>query len=111
VLTIAAKPMSSNDKCVTLRITDNGNGMDAETIQRATDAFFTTKPPGKGTGLGLFMARRLAEQAGGTLEIESVLGTGTCVAIHLPVAGQPALRTDKGKLGLGITPAGGGNSD
>jgi PAS domain S-box-containing protein len=105
-LTISAQRMSKNDKCVTLTITDTGNGMDSETVKRATEPFFTTKAPGKGTGLGLFMAKRLAEQAGGSLHIESTMGSGTCVAIHLPIAGQPALRTTKPTLGLGITPAG-----
>jgi PAS domain S-box-containing protein len=110
-LTISAGRMARNDKCVTLTIADTGNGMDGETVQRATEPFFTTKAPGKGTGLGLFMAKRLAEQSGGGLHIESARGIGTSVAIHLPIAGQPGLRSTKPTLGLGITPAGEDSSD
>jgi PAS domain S-box-containing protein len=110
-LTLSAGRMAKNDKCVTLTIADTGVGMDAATLQRAPDPFFTTKPPGKGTGLGLFMARRLAEQAGGNLHIESVAGEGTAVAIHLPIAGQPPLSSTKPTLGLNISPADADSSD
>jgi signal transduction histidine kinase len=74
-------------------VTDNGAGMDAETVERATEAFFTTKGPAKGTGLGLFMANRLARQSGGHLEIRSEPGQGTSVMLHLPAAcaGEKAL--------------------
>lgn len=71
---------------VRLSVADTGAGMDAATLARATEPFFTTKGTGKGTGLGLAMARGFAEQSGGALVIESVLEAGTTVRIWLPVA-------------------------
>jgi PAS domain S-box-containing protein len=76
---------------VCLWIADEGHGMDEETIQRATEPFFTTKGVGKGTGLGLSMAFGLAEQSGGRLLLHSQLGKGTTVEIWLPVAPAAAV--------------------
>jgi signal transduction histidine kinase len=67
-----------------LGVKDTGCGMDAETLQRAREPFFSTKPAGKGTGLGLVSAGRIAESVGGTLEIESEPGAGTHVRMLLP---------------------------
>jgi signal transduction histidine kinase len=66
---------------------DDGEGMDAETLARATEPFFTTKPLGQGTGLGLAMARSFAEGSGGRLSIASEPGRGTRITLWLPVAG------------------------
>jgi PAS domain S-box-containing protein len=71
---------------VALAVTDSGSGMDAETLRRATEPFFTTKGPGRGSGLGLSMVHGLAEQSGGRLTIESRPGAGTRVEIVLPRA-------------------------
>ena len=71
---------------VCLWVTDEGQGMDEETLARATEPFFTTKGVGKGTGLGLSMAHGLAEQSGGRLMLHSQLGKGTTVELWLPVA-------------------------
>ena len=71
---------------VTLTLRDTGTGMDADTLEHATEPFFTTKGVGKGTGLGLAMVRGLTEQSGGTLSIESELGKGTAITLWLPVA-------------------------
>jgi two-component system cell cycle sensor histidine kinase/response regulator CckA len=65
---------------------DNGTGMGAETRRRAIEPFFTTKPQGEGTGLGLSMTYGFARQSGGTLTIESEAGRGTAVALYLPLA-------------------------
>ncbi|MGG5821215.1 ATP-binding protein [Falsiroseomonas sp. HW251] len=67
-----------------LSVADTGAGMDAATLARASEPFFTTKPPGRGTGLGLAMARGFAEQSGGTLAIGSAPGRGTTVTLWLP---------------------------
>ena len=64
-------------------VADNGAGMDAVTLVRATEPFFTTKPPNQGTGLGLAMAKGFAEQSGGGLAIDSVPGAGTTVTLWL----------------------------
>ena len=71
---------------VRLSISDNGDGMDAETLRRATEPFFTTKEKGQGTGLGLAMAQGFCEQSGGAMAIASVLERGTRVTLWLPQA-------------------------
>ncbi len=71
---------------VVLQVADTGEGMDAATLARATEPFFTTKEVGKGTGLGLAMVHGLAAQSGGTLRIESSPGRGTSIELWLPVA-------------------------
>ena len=59
--------------------------MDPDILARVGEAFFTTKPPGKGTGLGLAMARGFAEHGGGALRIDSEVGRGTTVTIWLAI--------------------------
>ncbi len=71
---------------VRLTVADTGTGMDMDTLTRATEPFFTTKPQGRGTGLGLAMAQHFAEGSGGRLKIDSELGHGTRVSIWLPAA-------------------------
>jgi len=71
---------------VCLAVRDEGEGMDETTLSRATEPFFTTKGVGKGTGLGLSMVHGLAEQSGGTLQIESEPANGTTMRVWLPVA-------------------------
>jgi PAS domain S-box-containing protein len=73
---------------VVLAIKDEGEGMDEETLARATEPFFTTKGVGKGTGLGLSMVHGLAEQTGGQFVLSSKLGEGTTAELWLPVAGD-----------------------
>ena len=67
-------------------VEDEGEGIAKEILDRVTDPFFTTKPVGEGSGLGLSMAKGFAEQSGGTLTIDSEIGEGTRVQIYLPVA-------------------------
>jgi CheY-like chemotaxis protein len=69
-----------------LTVTDAGDGMDAETLARAAEPFFTTKGTGKGTGLGLSMVQGMVAQLGGRLLLHSRPGEGTTAAIWLPVA-------------------------
>jgi signal transduction histidine kinase/CheY-like chemotaxis protein len=69
---------------VCFAVRDTGIGMDAETVARATEPFFTTKPAGKGTGLGLALAHRFCRQSGGALTIDSRPGEGTTVRLYLP---------------------------
>lgn len=71
---------------VNLSITDTGVGMDADTLRRAAEPFFSTKRGGKGLGLGLSMVHGLALQSGGAMQIVSRLGEGTTVSLWLPVA-------------------------
>jgi PAS domain S-box-containing protein len=69
---------------VRLAVADTGSGMDATTLSRAREPFFTTKRFGTGTGLGLSMAQGFADQSGGALSIESSPGHGTIVTLWLP---------------------------
>ena len=69
---------------VEIRVTDNGPGMGEDVLKRAFDPFFTTKGRGKGTGLGLAICRRIVEEHGGEIEIQSQPGRGTTVSVRLP---------------------------
>ncbi|WP_146216963.1 hybrid sensor histidine kinase/response regulator [Falsiroseomonas bella] len=82
---------------VRLGVADTGSGMDAATLARAAEPFFTTKPAGSGTGLGLAMAKGFAEQSGGGFAIRSAPGAGTTVTLWLPrsVAAADAVLADQ----------------
>ncbi len=71
---------------ICISVTDSGEGMDAQTMRRAVEPFFTTKGLGKGTGLGLSMVHGFAEQSGGCFVLHSRKGKGTTAEIWLPVA-------------------------
>lgn len=69
-----------------LTVSDSGVGMDAQTLQKAIEPFFSTKEVGKGTGLGLSMIHGLAQQLKGTLRLFSTPGRGTRAELWLPIA-------------------------
>jgi CheY-like chemotaxis protein len=69
---------------VMLCVTDTGTGMPPDVIERAFDPFYTTKPMGQGTGLGLSMTYGFAKQSGGQVRIHSLVGEGTTMRIYLP---------------------------
>ncbi|MBY3175133.1 PAS domain S-box protein [Rhizobium leguminosarum] len=71
---------------VRIAVIDEGEGMDAKTLEQAVTPFFTTKGVGKGTGLGLSMVQGLASQSGGRLMMKSSLGEGTTAELWFPVA-------------------------
>ncbi|MGO7015778.1 PAS domain S-box protein [Rhizobium leguminosarum] len=71
---------------VRIAVIDEGEGMDAKTLEQAITPFFTTKGVGKGTGLGLSMVQGLASQSGGRLMMKSSLGEGTTAELWFPVA-------------------------
>jgi signal transduction histidine kinase len=66
-----------------IAVTDNGIGMSPEIAQRVFEPFFTTKPIGAGSGLGLSMVFGMTRQSGGTVMLDSMLGSGTTVTIYL----------------------------
>jgi two-component system, sensor histidine kinase RegB len=73
---------------VRIQVIDRGVGMPVEILSRAGEPFFTTKVPGEGMGLGLFLTQTLAEQLGGSLELRSTPGTGTTATLKLPATAQ-----------------------
>ncbi|HZH46726.1 MAG TPA: ATP-binding protein, partial [Roseococcus sp.] len=87
---LAEAPGLSPGRFIRLTVQDSGEGMSAEVLARAAEPFFTTKEIGRGTGLGLAMARGFAEQSGGALAIGSAPGQGTTVTLWLPVAAAGA---------------------
>ncbi|MFT4647409.1 MAG: signal transduction histidine kinase [Glaciecola sp.] len=87
--------------CIELRISqggdrlmltwqDDGPGVDAETLARVADPFFSTKDVGQGTGLGLSFVHQTLDGHGGGVEFQSSPGSGFCVRIHLPIWREPS---------------------
>jgi two-component system sensor histidine kinase RegB len=68
-----------------VEVTDQGRGMDDAESARAGEPFFTTKPPGAGLGLGLFLVQAFVDQMGGSLHLSSTPAAGTTVVVQLPV--------------------------
>ena len=95
---------------VVIRVTDTGTGMPPDVMARAFDPFYTTKPIGQGTGLGLSMVYGFARQSGGAVRISSEVGEGTTLGIYLPrclgeaaKAEMPALRNEPPRAQHGET--------
>ena len=88
-----AAPRLSPGLYVRLSVIDAGAGMDAETLARAVEPFFSTKETGRGTGLGLSMVHGLAAQLGGAFALTSAVGEGTRADLYLPVAQRGAVAT------------------
>lgn len=84
--TLQVKTENLPDANVRLTVTDTGQGMAPETQEKAMEPFFTTKPMGKGTGLGLAMVFGTVKAHGGTVEIHSRLGEGTSVFLTFPAS-------------------------
>ncbi len=83
---------------IVITIIDRGSGMDAELLARIGEPFFTTKPPGRGMGLGMFLARAVVEGVGGTLTLESAPGRGTTAQVTLPLSPLPSTETRSSAL-------------
>jgi signal transduction histidine kinase len=87
-LLLRAQPglLSNGGEAVVLEFSDTGIGIEPELLPKLFESFFTTKPEGKGTGLGLPICRRIIEQHRGTIVVESAVGKGTTVRISLPIS-------------------------
>ena len=72
---------------MTIAVVDRGEGIAADVLARVGEPFFTTKPPGRGLGLGVFLARMFFESHGGALSFESTPGAGTRALARLPLGG------------------------
>jgi PAS domain S-box-containing protein len=83
---LSGEPELEDGDYVCVSVADTGEGMSAEVLARATEPFFSTKPLGKGTGLGLAQVYGIARQSGGTVRIESEPGRGTIVHLLLRAA-------------------------
>jgi PAS domain S-box-containing protein len=79
-----------------IEVADTGRGMDAATIARAFDPFYTTKGVGEGTGMGLSVVLGIVQSHHGHIQLESVAGSGTTVKIFLPITGEHPAGTTAG---------------
>jgi two-component system sensor histidine kinase RegB len=77
--------VESRGATVRFTIVDEGAGMTSEELSRVGEPFFTTKEPGSGMGLGVFLARAFVDQLGGALTFDSVRGKGTRAIVEIPV--------------------------
>ncbi len=82
------------DGAVEVRVADTGPGIPPAVQQRIFEPFYTTKPAGRGTGLGLFVSRDIVESLGGRLEVERTGPAGTTFVVKLPREGAPVLRAN-----------------
>ncbi|SKA87577.1 His Kinase A (phospho-acceptor) domain-containing protein [Paucidesulfovibrio gracilis DSM 16080] len=87
VIDIKTYPENGHEVIV---ISDTGEGMSPDTLQRIFDPFFSTKEVGQGTGLGLFIVYGIVEKHGGTIRVESMPNQGTTFYIKLPLAAEDA---------------------
>jgi len=75
-----------------IAVSDRGLGMSDEQLRQAGEPFFTTRAPGKGMGLGLFLTRTLLDRLGGRFELTSTRGVGSVATLHVPLTEPAALR-------------------
>ncbi|MCD9027035.1 hypothetical protein LDO26_02235 [Luteimonas sp. BDR2-5] len=85
--TLSVSPRGTDQ--LEIAASDTGHGMDEATRARCLDPFFTTKPSGQGTGLGLAVASNLVQAAGGSIEVDSTPGQGSTFRIVLPLLARP----------------------
>ena len=101
---LAAAPDHPAGGFVRVQVRDTGAGMTPEVLSRATEPFYSTKPVGKGTGLGLAQVYAIAQQSGGTLQIDSISGRGTRVDMLLPSVPPPTTEAPANRQRARATP-------
>jgi len=87
---------------VKLSVRDNGAGISPDNLKKIFAPFFTTKPPGKGTGLGLYVCYGIIEGMGGTMEVESQRGVGTTFVVRLPASSARQTQCDLEESPTGV---------
>jgi len=105
-----AEPVGGAAPLARLRVRDNGRGIPESIRHRIFDPYFTTKPAGEGTGLGLAVVHGIASAAGGHVEVESGEGQGTRVDVLLPAATAPQAATPPTPGAGGVAPVGRGET-
>lgn len=78
----------ANSTGVVISIADTGKGIDADTAEHIFDPFYTTKPAGKGTGLGLAVCYGIITAHGGSIEVAQNSPTGTIFTVSIPISGE-----------------------
>lgn len=78
---------SHDNENIILKFSDTGQGIKSDNLSKLFNPFFTTKPVGKGTGLGLSVSYGIVKKHGGSIEVESEIGKGTCFVIKIPLKG------------------------
>jgi two-component system NtrC family sensor kinase len=91
ITTMECPVTSTKAPGVSIEVADTGAGIPPDVLPKIFDLFVTTKPPGRGTGLGLVICQEIIRAHGGTIHIASEVGQGTTVSIYLPVDAQPAV--------------------
>ncbi len=99
---LTLKTRNAEDGSVEIQVRDTGCGMTPEVLERALDPFFTTKPEGRGTGLGLTLVYGVVKAHQGRMEIQSEVGQGTTVTLQFPASrhAPPAAQAASGPSGM-----------
>jgi signal transduction histidine kinase len=96
---LSVKPQFWDDQPgIEVSVQDTGSGISPEILPRIFDPFFTSKPAGQGTGLGLSLTRKIVESHGGRIQVDSQLGSGTVFRIWLPAEGAPRVEAAPASL-------------
>ena len=98
-ITITTRFEATPDRVI-VEVADNGPGISPEVLERILEPFFTTKPPGVGTGLGLPLCQGIIESHGGRLRVESEAGQGAVFRVELPVTEIPAATVEATALDI-----------
>jgi PAS domain S-box-containing protein len=91
---LAREPENQGKNFIRLTVSDTGPGIGPDIIDKIIDPFFTTKDPGKGTGMGLAIIYGIVHDYGGTVSVESRLGQGTTVHVYIPLGHRPQVTAE-----------------
>ena len=85
----------AHEQMVQIEVEDNGKGIAPDAMPKVFDPFYTTKPIGQGTGMGLSISYKIIQEHGGRIEVKSTQGVGTTFTVWLPIAGSGQLGDDQ----------------